>query len=139
MFHKQKKLLNITKKLLGILTDKDLSFDKHIKSLCSKAGQKLNALARIRNYLKHEQKRLLLNSIIKSQFSYCLLIRMFCSCSLNNLINRIYKRALRLIHNDHVSSFRTFLKWLRRKQYIRINWKVSLKKYINFCTACHLL
>ena len=32
-------------KLLGILIDRDLSFDKHIKSLCGKAGQKLNVLA----------------------------------------------------------------------------------------------
>ena len=51
-------------KLLGTLIDRDLSFDKHIKSLCRKAGQKLNALARISNYLTHNQKRLLLNSII---------------------------------------------------------------------------
>ena len=36
-------------KLLGILIDRDLSFDKHIKSLCRKAGQKLNVLARISN------------------------------------------------------------------------------------------
>ena len=59
--------------LLGILIDRNLSFDKHIESLCRKAGQKLNALARISNYLTHNQKRLL-NSIIESQFSYCLLI-----------------------------------------------------------------
>ena len=38
-------------KLLGILIDRDLSFDKHIKSLCRKTGQKLNALAPISNYL----------------------------------------------------------------------------------------
>ena len=61
-------------KLLGILIDSDLSYDKHIKSLCRKAGQKLNALARIINYVTYDQKRLLLNSIIKSQFSYCLLL-----------------------------------------------------------------
>ena len=61
-------------KLLDILIDRDLSFDKQIKSLYRKAGQKLNALVRISNYLTHDQKRLLLNSIIKSQFSYCPLI-----------------------------------------------------------------
>ena len=32
-------------KLLGILIDRDLSFNKHIKSLCRKADQKLDALA----------------------------------------------------------------------------------------------
>ena len=97
-------------KLLGIFIDHDLSFDKHIKSICRKAGQKLNALSRISNYLTHDQKRLLLNSIIKSQFSYCPLIWMFCSLSLNNLINRIHEHALRLIHDDHVIFSRTFLK-----------------------------
>ena len=33
-------------KLLGILIDRDLSFDKHIKSLCRTADQKLNTIAR---------------------------------------------------------------------------------------------
>ena len=96
-------------KLLSILIDRDVSFDKHIKSLCRKAVQKLNALARISTYLTHDQKRLLLNSIIKSQFGYCPLIWMFCSRSLNNLINRIHERAPRLIHNDHVSTFQDIL------------------------------
>ena len=92
-------------KLLGILTDRDLSFDNHIKSLYKRAGQKLNALARTSNYLTRDQKRLFSNSIIKSQLSYCPLIWMFCSCSLNNLFNQINDLALRLIHNDHVSTF----------------------------------
>ena len=91
-------------KLLGILTDRDLSFDKHIKSLCRKAGQKLNALARISNYLTHDQKRLLLNSIIKSQFGYCPLIWMLLSTNMD----------------------------VRRKQCMRLIWNVLLKKYTNF-------
>ena len=53
-------------KLHGILIDRHLSFDKHIKSLCRKAGQKLNALAQTSNFLTHDQKRFLLNSAIKS-------------------------------------------------------------------------
>ena len=57
-------------KQLGILIDRDLSFGKHITPLCRKAGQKLNALAQISNYFTHDQNRLLLNSIIKSQFIY---------------------------------------------------------------------
>ena len=34
---------------------------------------------------------------------------MFCSRSLNNLLNRIHERALRLSYNDHVSSFQDIL------------------------------
>ena len=71
-------------KLVGMLIDRD----NPIKSLCRKAGQKLNVLARISNYLKLDQE-LLIISIIKSQFSYCQLIWVFCSRSLNNLINRM--------------------------------------------------
>ena len=83
------------KVVLDILIDRDFSFDNHIKSLCTKAGRKLNALARISNYLTYDQKRFLLNSIIKSQFSYCPLIWMFCSHSLNNLFNsREFTNAL---------------------------------------------
>ena len=102
-------------KLLGILTNCDLSFDKHAKSLRRKAGQKLIALAQISNYLTHNQKCLPLNSVIKCQFSYCPLIWMFCSRSMNNPINRIHKRVLRLIYNDHISSFRDILEMIMEK------------------------
>ena len=58
-------------KLLGISLDSKLNFDSHITSLCKKAGQKLSDLARINHYLTPDQKILLLNSVVKSQFSYC--------------------------------------------------------------------
>ena len=119
-------------KLLGIFIDHDLSFDKHIKSICRKAGQKLNALSRISNCLTHDQKRLLLNSIIKSQFSYCPLIWMFCSLSLNNLINRIHEHALRLIHDDHVSFFQDILEMTKEIAIHQNNFESLLKKYTNF-------
>ena len=59
-------------KLLGILIDSNLSFDKHIKSLCRKAGQKLNILARISNYLTQDQKVFfLIQSLNFSSFIVC--------------------------------------------------------------------
>lgn len=48
-------------KLPGVLSDKNLSFDIHIKSMCKKASQKMNALARLNNYLNNVQKFLLVN------------------------------------------------------------------------------
>ena len=123
---------NSYEKLLCILIDRDLSFDKHIKSLCRKSGQKLNALAQISDYLTHDQKRLLLNSVIKSQFSYCLLIWMFCSRSLNNLINRIHECALRLIHNDHVSTFQDILEITKEKTIHQNNLECLAKEIYKF-------
>ena len=57
-------------KLLGIHFDDKLTFDPHVRSLCKKASQKLNAFARIAYSLKFEQRKLLLNAFITSQFSY---------------------------------------------------------------------
>ena len=37
-------------KLLGIFPGSKLNFESHIGSLCRKAGQKINALARLKNY-----------------------------------------------------------------------------------------
>ena len=74
-------------KLLGIFLESKLKFESHIASLCKKAGQKINALARLKNYLTSDQRILLLNSVIPSQFTYCPLMRMFTSRYLNNALN----------------------------------------------------
>ena len=91
----------IRKNLLGIFLDSKLNFESHEGSLCRKAGQKINALVRLKNYFTSDQRNLLLNSVIKSQFTYCLLIWMFTSRYLNNALNSIHERALLLIYNDH--------------------------------------
>ena len=92
-------------KLLGILLDNKLNFDSHITSLCKKAGQKLSALARTNHYLAQDQKLLLLNTVVKSNFSHCPLTWMFTSRYLNNALNSIHERALRLIYNDYELPF----------------------------------
>ena len=61
-------------KILAITIDNKLTFKGHIKILCRKAAQKMGALSRLLNYLNDSQKRLILNSLIKSQFNYCLLL-----------------------------------------------------------------
>ena len=88
-------------KLLGIFLDSKVNFESHIASLFRKTGEKINALVRLKN--------LLLNSVIKSQFTYCPLIWMFTSHYLNNALNNIHERALRLIYNDHEKSFNSIL------------------------------
>ena len=51
-----------------------------------------------------------MKGFIESQFKYCPLIWMFHSRIMNNKINRIHERALRLIYSDHLSSFDELLK-----------------------------
>ena len=90
--------------LLGIEIDDKLTFTKHIKTLCKKTGQKLNALARLSNFMNITQKQFLFNSFIKSQFNYCPLIWMFCTRTLNSKINSIHERALRITYNNCANS-----------------------------------
>ena len=85
-------------KLLGISIDTRLSFEHHVASLCKKASQKLDALVRIAHYMDFEKRRSLMKAFVISQFNYCPLIWMFHNRALNNRINKIHERALRLVY-----------------------------------------
>ena len=87
--------------ILGITLDRNLNFKRHIKNICRKAGQKLSALLRISSHINIDKKTLLYKSIIKSQFAYCPLVWMFCFRQVNNLINKVHERALKLIYQDN--------------------------------------
>ena len=60
-----------------------------------KACQKLNILFRIA--FSFDQRRLIMNSFITFRFSNCSIVCMFHSRKLNERINRIYERALRIV------------------------------------------
>ena len=64
-------------KLLGILFNKKFDFEEHVTSLCRKASKKLNALARVVQYMDLAERRLIMNAFIFLQFGYCLLVWMF--------------------------------------------------------------
>ena len=56
-----------------------------------------------------DQKRLILNSFITSHFSYWPTVWMFHSRKLNERINHIHERALRIVYKDFNSSFQELL------------------------------
>ena len=56
-----------------------------------------------------DKKRVIMKAFTESQFGYCPLVWMFHSRSLNNKINRIHERALRITYNDKSSSFQKLL------------------------------
>lgn len=97
-------------KLLGIIIDKNLNFNSHLKKLCKKASGKVSALARVAKLLPFFRRRMLLKSFVESQFSYCPLVWMFCSRQMNRKINHIHERALRLTYDDYTASFEELLK-----------------------------
>ena len=94
-----------TEKLLGIQIDPDLTFVKHISSICDKVGKKINALSHLVNYMSLDKCRMVMKAFIKSQFDCCPLIWMFHSRTFNNKINRLHERALRIVCSYYKSSF----------------------------------
>ena len=53
--------------------------------------------------------RVLMRAFVISQFQYCPFVWMFHSRHLNNKVNRIREKALRIAHKDYQSSFNTLL------------------------------
>ena len=96
-------------KLLGVKIDNKLNFHEHASSICKRISQKIHALARVSNFMHQDRLRLVMKAFIESQFSYCPLISMFHSRTLNNRINSLHERALRLVYGDNTSSFEELL------------------------------
>ena len=93
--------------ILGVIIDNKLRFKKHVKKLCKKVSPQIWALSRLINYLNDSKKKIIFNAFLKSQFRYCPLVWMFYSRQTNNMINKIYERALRSVLTDNVSDFET--------------------------------
>ena len=98
------------KKLLGITLDNSLKFATHLKKICSKANRKLSALIRLSKFMSLKKRKILFKSFIVSQFAYCPLVWMFHDRGMNNKINRLHERVLRIVYRDDVSSFEDLLK-----------------------------
>ena len=96
-------------KLLGVTIDHKLNFSDHVSKLCKKASIKLHALARVSKYMSMNKLRTIMKAFIESQFGYCPLIWMFHNRTLNNRINKIHERALRLVYKDNTSTFSELL------------------------------
>ena len=96
-------------KILGVIIDSKLRLKGHVKHLSKKASQKIWALSCLINYLYDSEKKMIFNALIKSQFSYCPLVWMFCSRQTNNMINKIHERSLGIVLTDHFSDCETML------------------------------
>ena len=94
---------------MGVLIDRELTSYDHITRLCSKANQKLSALARVSKYMSLPKRRLLMSCYITSQFNYCSLVWMIHNRKLNKKINKVHERTLRIVYGDHKTSFSELL------------------------------
>ena len=91
-------------KLLGVLIDQKLNFNKHIEKICKTASQQLNAIFRFKNILSDEAKNILVQSFVYANFNYCPLIWHFSSAKSLNMVEKLHRRALHFTNSFSDSS-----------------------------------
>ena len=97
-------------KLLGVLIDSKLTFNDHLNLICKKAARKINALARQCAILPFHKRKLLMQAFFNSLFASSPLVWMFHSREINNKINKLHYRPLRIGYRDEISTFEELLK-----------------------------
>ena len=103
-------------KVLGVTIDNKLNFKTHLLNITKNANIKFNALTRVQKYMTADQKECIFSSFIKSQFTYCPLLWMFCAKHSIGRINSIHERCLRLIQQNFVSDFEVLFENANEKQ-----------------------
>jgi len=101
-------------RLLGVKIDNRLSFDDHVSSICSKVSLQISALRRIVKFLSLENRISIYNAFIASNFTYCNTVWHFCSNRSLFKLEKIHKQALRVVLNDHTSSYLGLLEQMQR-------------------------
>ena len=96
-------------KLLGVIIDSKLKFDEHVESLCLTTNRNISALSRVAKISDKPECKLLYNSFFISNFRYSPLIWMLCGKTANNKVNRVHKRALRVVLRAYDASFAELL------------------------------
>ena len=84
-------------KLLGITTNRDLKFDKHVLKLFSKAILQLSALSRMTKLLSFNKRRTLFKAFVESQFKYWPIAWMFHGRRTNKKINRLREQTVQVV------------------------------------------
>ena len=92
-------------KLLGVNIDSDLSFNTHVSAISKKSSYSLHAVTRLSRYFSVTCRRYLYNAFIIANFSYCSIV--WHNCGIQNIIKleKINRRALRIVFDDHESSY----------------------------------
>ena len=89
---------NIT--ILGVEIDYKLNFESHINEICNKTSKQINALKRMKHVIDGPCKKIIYNSYISSNFTYCPIVWMFTGKMNMEKLEKTNKRALRYVVND---------------------------------------
>ena len=98
-----------TCKLLGVHIDERLNFNNHVASICKKISKQIAVISRFRKLLSIQTKLTLYKAYILPHFTYCSTVWMHCGKTASDKLEKLNKRALRLIFNDNANTYTTLL------------------------------
>ena len=84
-------------KLLGIIIDDSLSWEKQIEYVCNKVSPKIGILYRLSKFLSQKILNIIYNTIIQPDFDYCVTVWGNCSSVHFNKLQKLQNRAARII------------------------------------------
>ena len=99
-------------KILGVYVDENLCWNDHYQHISKKVSSYLWLLSKIKSYLSLNHKLLYYNSYIKPQFDYCSIIWSNSSNFNVNKINKLQRRACKLILSTYYKSLNESLEQL---------------------------
>ena len=103
-----------TVKLLGIYIDDELNFNKHVSTVCKKAATQVNAFYRLSSMLTYDSKLKVYDAFIMSNFAYCPIVWNSCGTENSKNLENVNKRALRVVFDDRISSYKDLLQKINR-------------------------
>ena len=114
-------------KNLGVIFESRLSFEHHIKSLCSRLNGTLSYLNRVKNTLDQKSRILLISALIFSHLNYCSSIwgkwREKLQYEVQKCINFAAKVASdgKYLKRDYVTTLLRDLKWINFNSTLQLN------------------
>ena len=87
-------------KYLGVQVDSQLNWDKHVDTIKTKANRALGHIKYSKEYLPSDVLNKMYRGIVEPQLSYCCSVWGCCSKSRINILQKIKKRAARIVTNS---------------------------------------
>ena len=94
---------------MGVHIVEQLHFSTHVASICKKISKQIAVISRFRKLLSIQTKLTLYKAYILPHFTHCSTVWMHCGKTASDKLEKLNKRALRLIFNDNVSTYTTVL------------------------------
>ncbi len=124
---------------LGVLLDSNLSFDRHVSSICKTAFSHLKNISKLRPMLSMSNAEILINAFMTSRLDYCNALLGGCSACLINKLQMVQNAAARVLTRtskyDHISPVLSTLHWLCGRQIFFLFSAQTLEQSTKHCSG----